>query len=557
MPFHNPLTWVLNGEAATASDPGTPTVPEGNANRCHLELLENTLDNQSRIAVNETDISNNASAITALQANGAIIRVVADIAARDAVTDVKEGNKFHVLDDGDGKWAEYIADGDLNPGAGSFVKTADQDTPFSAAADWTLIINKPATFPPDSHTHDASDITSGTLPVARGGTGSSSQNANRVVTTDGSGNIVSSSITSAELGHLSGVSANIQTQLTQKAPIDHTHNASTDITSGTLATARGGTGTSGQTANRAVQTDGSGNIVSSSITSTELGHLSGVTSNIQSQIDAAGGGGVAIFKASGTFNKPAGVTKLEILLVGGGAGGGKGITPGSNGGSTSIALPGGTRTAKGGVGGFLTYPDGGSSDSGLDGEAGYLGIPVRIDASHPDFGQGGSGGGNVGGANGPIGSGHPDYDGDDAPAQGYGGGGAGGFFLAQINYGNGGDGAGPNALLGGSGSIATSQSGAGGAGRFGGGGSGSGNSGNITGAGGGGIGAGGGSEKYGGTHTGGGGAGEAHFFEETVTSGAASYSVTIGAGGDGGANSAGGISGGGGGGQGICIIRYN
>lgn len=39
------------------------------------------------------------------------------------------------------------------------------------------------------------------------------------------------------------------------------------------------------TANRALQSDGSGNISASSITATELGHLSGVTSNIQTQLD--------------------------------------------------------------------------------------------------------------------------------------------------------------------------------------------------------------------------------------------------------------------------------
>lgn len=41
---------------------------------------------------------------------------------------------------------------------------------------------------------------------------------------------------------------------------------------------------SGEAASRAVQTDGSGNITSSTVTSTELGYLSGVTSGIQTQI---------------------------------------------------------------------------------------------------------------------------------------------------------------------------------------------------------------------------------------------------------------------------------
>lgn len=43
---------------------------------------------------------------------------------------------------------------------------------------------------------------------------------------------------------------------------------------------------SAQTASRALELDGSGNVISSSVTSTELGHLSGVTSAIQTQLDA-------------------------------------------------------------------------------------------------------------------------------------------------------------------------------------------------------------------------------------------------------------------------------
>lgn len=40
--------------------------------------------------------------------------------------------------------------------------------------EWAQILNKPTTFTPTAHTHATSDITSGTLAIARGGTGSSS-----------------------------------------------------------------------------------------------------------------------------------------------------------------------------------------------------------------------------------------------------------------------------------------------------------------------------------------------------------------------------------------------
>lgn len=69
--------------------------------------------------------------------------------------------------------------------AGLYIRTANGDsewTPWVFMAskayvdgktwDWgTDITGKPSSFPPSAHTHSAADITSGTLPVARGGTG--------------------------------------------------------------------------------------------------------------------------------------------------------------------------------------------------------------------------------------------------------------------------------------------------------------------------------------------------------------------------------------------------
>lgn len=66
--------------------------------------------------------------------------------------------------------------------------------------------------------------------------------ANRALVTDSLGDVVVSSVTSTELGYVSGVTSAIQTQLDGKAASSHTHAAS-DITSGTIATARLGTGT--------------------------------------------------------------------------------------------------------------------------------------------------------------------------------------------------------------------------------------------------------------------------------------------------------------------------
>ena len=82
--------------------------------------------------------------------------------------------------------------------------------------------------------------------------------------------------TTAELNYTDGVTSNIQTQLNT-------------LSSGKEATITGAATTitsSNLTANRALLSDGSGKVAASAnITSTELGYLDGVTSNIQTQIN--------------------------------------------------------------------------------------------------------------------------------------------------------------------------------------------------------------------------------------------------------------------------------
>lgn len=69
-----------------------------------------------------------------------------------------------------------------------------------------------------------------------------------------------------------------------------THNSLPDLQGGNTTeryhlTAAQHTGLTGLTANRAIASDGSGNLTSSSVTATELGYLFGVTSAIQTQLD--------------------------------------------------------------------------------------------------------------------------------------------------------------------------------------------------------------------------------------------------------------------------------
>jgi len=123
---------------------------------------------------------------------------------------------------------------------------------------------------------------------------SSDLTASRAVTSSATGKIEVSSVTSTELGYVSGVTSAIQTQIDGKqATIT---GAATTIDDADL------------TASRALVSDGSGKVAVSDVTSTELGYLDGVTSAIQTQVDAK------IAKSDGTtydINALSAVTQAE------------------------------------------------------------------------------------------------------------------------------------------------------------------------------------------------------------------------------------------------------
>ncbi len=96
--------------------------------------------------------------------------------------------------------------------------------------------------------------------------------ANRSLITDGNGELGVSSVTSQELGHLSGSTSSIQAQINGKQA----------TITGAASTISG----NNLTVSRALQSDVSGKVSVSSITATELGQLSGITSSIQSQLNS-------------------------------------------------------------------------------------------------------------------------------------------------------------------------------------------------------------------------------------------------------------------------------
>src|SRR5690606_40719011 len=94
----------------------------------------------------------------------------------------------------------------------------------------------------------------------------------RLVITNGSGHLTVSAVNTTEASYLSGVTSSIQTQLNSKqATIT---GAATTITMANLATSR------------ALVSSATGKVAVSTTTAAEVGHLSGVTSPIQTQLNS-------------------------------------------------------------------------------------------------------------------------------------------------------------------------------------------------------------------------------------------------------------------------------
>jgi hypothetical protein len=129
--------------------------------------------------------------------------------------------------------------------------------------------------------------------------------ANTVLQADANKNMTSSSITTTELGYLSGASSNLQGQLDTKQ--DTITGAATTITSSDL------------TADRALLSDTNGKVAASSITTTELGYLSGVTSNLQGQLDdklnLAGGNVTGNLTVGGDLTVSGSTTTIDTSTV--------------------------------------------------------------------------------------------------------------------------------------------------------------------------------------------------------------------------------------------------
>lgn len=126
---------------------------------------------------------------------------------------------------------------------------------------------------------------------------SGSFTADKAAQFDSVGNLESSTVTKTELGYVSGATSAIQTQLNTKAP--------------TASPTFSGTITTPVTASKALVTGASSELAASATTATELGYLSGVSSAIQTQINAKAPSASPTF--SGTITTP--VTASRALTT--------------------------------------------------------------------------------------------------------------------------------------------------------------------------------------------------------------------------------------------------
>lgn len=111
--------------------------------------------------------------------------------------------------------------------------------------------------------------------------------ASKAMVSDASGKVAASTVTSTELGYVSGVTSGIQSQINSKQAT--LTGAATSIASANLV------------ASKALVSDVSGKVAASTITATELEYLSGAASNLQNQINTIVAGQVNINGAASTI----------------------------------------------------------------------------------------------------------------------------------------------------------------------------------------------------------------------------------------------------------------
>ena len=270
-----------------------------------------------------------------------------------------------------------------------------------------------------------------------------SETASRALVLDASKEAVASNVTTAQLEYLVGVTSGVQTQLNARANLAGATftgavalsaqtasralalDASSSLVASNVTTAQleclvgvtsniqaqlnaAGGGVPALTASRALVSNATGGIANSAVTATELGYLSGVTGGVQSQLDGVKCN-IQEFTTPGTstWTKPGNAKLVHILCFGGGGGGGggrsatnnsSGGTGGSAGGRSESWIPASTMSATEpvvvGAGGAAgaRWSGTGGGNPGANGGDSYVGNTSNVVWCMAWRGRGGSGG---------------------------------------------------------------------------------------------------------------------------------------------------------------------
>ena len=243
------------------------------AKAVYFDVKNDTTTIANSIAAKQAGDSD-LTAVAGLAANGIIARTAEGAASARTIT---AGTNKLSITDGDGVAGNptiNVAEANFSGIPQSAVTGLDtalaaKAVYFDVKNDTTTIANnvagKQATI-----TGAATTITGSNLTV------------DRALLSDGSGKVAVSAVTNAELAHLTGVTADIQGQLNAKAVYADVQSATTTIANnvaGKQAIINVG-------AEKVLATDVSGNVIASEVTKVQLGYLSGVTSAIQTQLNA-------------------------------------------------------------------------------------------------------------------------------------------------------------------------------------------------------------------------------------------------------------------------------
>lgn len=287
---------IVNADVATGAAVDRTKLANGTANHVIINNASGTMSSEAALAASRGGLGTSGAAFTGLvkAATGvfsASTLVDADVSASAAIarTKIANGTANHVIiNNASGTLTSEAAlaasRGGLGTSAAAFTGVVKAATGvFSASTVVDADVSASAAIA-------RSKLANGTLNrilvnnASGAMTDAAAITAARALISDANGIPTHSTVTSTELGHLSGVTSAIQTQLNGKE--NTITGAATTITSSNL------------TASRALTSDASGKVAVSTVTSTELGHLSGVTSAIQTQLNAKADNTVAITTAA-------------------------------------------------------------------------------------------------------------------------------------------------------------------------------------------------------------------------------------------------------------------